>query len=1194
VGGSAGTGAHAGQGGVGAVGGGGAGGSGNAGLGGGGAGGSGNAGLGGIGAGGSGNAGLGGGGAGGSGNAGLGGIGAVGGTGATAGTGGQTDPCAIDNGGCDPLTTCTNNGGVRACSACPRGWAGTGETACTPKLCDGAPDPDCACLKVTPDGDDASAIASSGAKPFRDVQVALDFASEHPEISNKVCVAGGADCGMPVPVAPLATYPGPESGDFTMHDGVSLYGSYESTDFARCTWQSTALSLGSAAGVVFPNSVVHPTTIDGFTLLYADGDASTGVSVRGAKGAVVSWIQIQGGLTNIDLYGVDVSNGAQATAKNLTIAMPMPGSGLPMDTLPTGEVYGIRAIGSQLTVDGSTFNVNTNGTHAYAIWLENATLGVVQNSTFRLARQSGDVTGIHVQGSGASLTGDSLQVDGFGFGVDLVDASGVTFSGTISGTFQDGLKALRSKVNASINFTQPSSVYGTGVLLDTSPGSVITGSVAQLVSMGTLVSVAGDATGTVLQNLTADMTAQTGIQFSDCAGAAPLVTGSSLRFRGSNDPQDAISSFGNCNPQIENNTRIVSDVVAGFAAITASGIHCGNGSLCQVTDNADIHVELEASQSNSTHNLAGIRCEAGSCGDIVGNHVTGLTNVPSNNLAQGYLGVQGYGIVSDGAFVTQNIVNAGCAVNGAGILAAGGSIENNFAWGPDCFTTHSVNATGYALEIAGTTTATTVDSNTLFASVVSQTGGSSTSAAIRQDHGDAIVRNNILQGGSANFIGSTVSFFQNNDLTNSTYQNGGTLLTNIDAVNALGPGYSANFAANPGFASDGMHLVANSPCVNAGTPVGAPPDDFEGDPRDAHPDVGADEWNGTVPADPCLGVTCSGHGTCHQVQAAGVCTCTTGYLGADCSAADLCATNNGGCDSLTTCAGFPGGRTCSSCPSGYGGTGETGCCPGGTPGVQCQLPYTAVVAGDYFTCGLRSDGRITCFGRDWETQTDVPPGTWVAMSGSDSDMCGIHTDGTLDCWGYHYRDSTGYHHPPGTFQSVSVSAIYNCALNGNSPSCWGGVDLAPPSGGFASIAVANWNACGLRLDGTVSCWASGGNPDYGQTTPPAGTFRALSVNGLTSCGIQTSDNSIACWGYDSFGTAPPSGSFKALSIGRLNACALGTDGTLHCWGHDASVTAAPAGSFDQLSVGSFHACAIQAGALHCWGDNTFGELTPPN
>lgn len=39
------------------------------------------------------------------------------------------------------------------------------------------------------------------------------------------------------------------------------------------------------------------------------------------------------------------------------------------------------------------------------------------------------------------------------------------------------------------------------------------------------------------------------------------------------------------------------------------------------------------------------------------------------------------------------------------------------------------------------------------------------------------------------------------------------------------------------------HLLPNSPCIDSGTPQGAPATDLEGNPRDASPDMGAYESN---------------------------------------------------------------------------------------------------------------------------------------------------------------------------------------------------------------------------------------------------------------------------------------------------------------------------------------------------------------
>jgi len=48
--------------------------------------------------------------------------------------------------------------------------------------------------------------------------------------------------------------------------------------------------------------------------------------------------------------------------------------------------------------------------------------------------------------------------------------------------------------------------------------------------------------------------------------------------------------------------------------------------------------------------------------------------------------------------------------------------------------------------------------------------------------------------------------------------------------------------ANTSIDAFDAHLLPGSPAINAGTTVGAPTDDFAGQPRDAQPDIGAYEW----------------------------------------------------------------------------------------------------------------------------------------------------------------------------------------------------------------------------------------------------------------------------------------------------------------------------------------------------------------
>ena len=58
---------------------------------------------------------------------------------------------------------------------------------------------------------------------------------------------------------------------------------------------------------------------------------------------------------------------------------------------------------------------------------------------------------------------------------------------------------------------------------------------------------------------------------------------------------------------------------------------------------------------------------------------------------------------------------------------------------------------------------------------------------------------------------------------------------------------------------------------------------------------------------------------------------------------------------------------------------------------------------------------------------------------------------------------------------------------------------------------------------------------------------------------------------------------------------LSTDTPLACWGDNSYGQATPpSGAFSQVSAGYWHTCGLRTdGTLACWGDNEFGQATPP-
>jgi alpha-tubulin suppressor-like RCC1 family protein len=145
--------------------------------------------------------------------------------------------------------------------------------------------------------------------------------------------------------------------------------------------------------------------------------------------------------------------------------------------------------------------------------------------------------------------------------------------------------------------------------------------------------------------------------------------------------------------------------------------------------------------------------------------------------------------------------------------------------------------------------------------------------------------------------------------------------------------------------------------------------------------------------------------------------------------------------------------------------------------------------------------------------------------------------------------------------------------------------LTPPSGAFDLVACGDYDACGLRADGTVSCW---GSDSAGALGAPTGAFDAIGSGKYYSCAIGAANNS--CWG-GALG-APPIDRLRALAVAGNWGCGIRDDGSLVSWGQ-APAASPPAGVFRALSAATGHACAVRDdGTLACWGDLNSAR-TPP-
>ncbi|HUL97470.1 MAG TPA: hypothetical protein VLT89_15770 [Usitatibacter sp.] len=309
------------------------------------------------------------------------------------------------------------------------------------------------------------------------------------------------------------------------------------------------------------------------------------------------------------------------------------------------------------------------------------------------------------------------------------------------------------------------------------------------------------------------------------------------------------------------------------------------------------------------------------------------------------------------------------------------------------------------------------------------------------------------------------------------------------------------------------------------------------------------------------------------------------------------------------------------------GNGETLQRPVPTAIPSLSGGVTAITAGSFHACAVTAAGAVACWGHNGQGQlgngtaveSSVPaPVTGLAsgvkaIAAGDSFTCALTYAGAVLCWG------DGYQGQLGNGSSGEVSLVP--------------VPVSGLSSGVVAIAAGGFHACALTSAGAMLCW---GSNDYGQlgngttaqsTTPVPVAGLSSSVTGITAgtyhtCAVNSS-GTVYCWGDNDFGQlgngttirlsipVPLPGFLSggsAVSAGAYHTCALNRSGGVLCWGYGhngqlgngaASSSATPV-SVSGLSSGmstlatglafGFDCAASAAGAVRCWGDNSYGEL----
>lgn len=275
-----------------------------------------------------------------------------------------------------------------------------------------------------------------------------------------------------------------------------------------------------------------------------------------------------------------------------------------------------------------------------------------------------------------------------------------------------------------------------------------------------------------------------------------------------------------------------------------------------------------------------------------------------------------------------------------------------------------------------------------------------------------------------------------------------------------------------------------------------------------------------------------------------------------------------------------------------------------------QEHYVAVgVSRKRTSCAITSEGRVECWGRQGEA---VPDERFVQIDGGDGFMCGVTLQGVIRCWvtspgtlgedvvvqapagdGF-VQVTAGFGHVCG-FREGTGEVHCVAAVPGEMDAVVEGV----PSDRFRSFSSGNFDACGVREDGSLYCWG----PELGaegKDQPPAGAFDRVFVGDGTACALRRgivdpageaweNTDEVLCWGQQ--GASLPSPHWwdvRKVSLGGDSACVLSGGLVLHCFGSDPLVNNTPSGCFLDVAVAEFHACAVsEHHEVVCWGDELY-------
>jgi len=229
--------------------------------------------------------------------------------------------------------------------------------------------------------------------------------------------------------------------------------------------------------------------------------------------------------------------------------------------------------------------------------------------------------------------------------------------------------------------------------------------------------------------------------------------------------------------------------------------------------------------------------------------------------------------------------------------------------------------------------------------------------------------------------------------------------------------------------------------------------------------------------------------------------------------------------------------------------------------------------------------QVVAWGDDSDGETN-PPAIYnaVAVAGGDFHAVAIRRDGTLVAWGVDDEGQTEVPTNAQPFVAIAAGADHNLAVAADgSLTGWGNDDAGQiniPAGlsSVLSVAAGESHSLALLSAGTVAAW---GDNTYGQTDIPTALFPGYYAY---------------YWWGSQWVPNPDWVPVQAIAAGRNHSLAL-MGGTVYAWGDNTfGQGTPPAGLTNAVAItaGYLHSAALRAdGTVMVWGDNSFGQTNVP-